>query len=92
MNYGNLAGYDLMQVLGAEGRIDLWELLKTYLTEPNYPLLIVTEQFNSTSGNAALTVRQQRYISLPNTPVDTLSDLARAHQLRSSRCGRRVDS
>ena len=70
-SYGNADSYELMAVLGAQGNVDLWGLMNTYLTQPNYPLLVVTEVISSETGLATLSVRQQRYLSVPNSPVDT---------------------
>ena len=70
-SYANANSYELMQVLGAEGGVDLWSLMDTYLTQPNYPLLIVEESISSETGLATMTVRQQRYLSVPGAAVDT---------------------
>ena len=70
-SYSNANSYELMQVLGAEGKVDLWGLMNSYLTQPNYPLLVVEETISSETGLATMTVRQQRYLSVPGAPVDT---------------------
>ena len=70
-SYGNADSYELMQVLGAEGGVDLWALMNTFLTQPNYPLLILDEVISSETGLATMTVHQQRYLSVPGATADT---------------------